>query len=102
MGGMKTLKQFVGKIISIWCGEFEVDGSELMAVLTVESVEDGWLRGTLEPDPHDISRSKSKQVVWFSTREIVYFQEGDCFSTEKEHVEVVLAKHDKEGEVGNE
>ena len=99
MGGMKTLRQFVGKIISIWCGEFEVDGSELMAVLTVESVEDGWLRGTLEPDPQDKGRSNLKQVLWFNIREIVYFQEGDCFSTKKEHLEVLLTKHDKEGEI---
>lgn len=93
MGGANTLRKFIGKTISLWCGEYDVDGSELIVVIKVEDVEDGWLIGTTE----------SEKKYWFDIRQIVYFQEGDCFTADKEHLEVVVAgRTKKEGEVGNE
>lgn len=87
MGGESTLKKFVGKIISLWCGEYSDEGGEIIPVVRVESVEDGWLAAS--------SIVRPSEKVWFDVSQIIYFVEGDCFADKKsykEHLEVVLER----------
>lgn len=84
MGNPNTFKKFIGKVISFWCGEYDPENNELLVVLEVEAIEDGWLIG-ITPE--------SKRKYWFDIRQIVYFEEGDCFSKDSIRLEVAVAKH---------
>ncbi len=76
------LDRFVGKIISIWCGEYTEDSS-IITVVHVEEVTDHWLIGAVQSSEHP-------GKAWFNIRQIVFFYEGDYFSDMKEHIEIKL------------
>ena len=60
---------------------------EIIPVVRVESVEDGWLAAS--------SIVRPSEKVWFDVSQIIYFIEGDCFADKKsykEHLEVVLER----------
>ena len=64
MGNPNTFKKFIGKVISFWCGEYDPENNELLVVLEVEAVEDGWLIG-ITPE--------SKRKYWFD----IFWQSDD-------------------------
>ncbi len=81
------LDRFIGKTISVWCGEYDEDGAPSLLVINVEQVGSKWIFGT-----HLSDNNLKNRKVWIQIRNIVYFFEGDYFDEKKEHVEVVLTR----------
>lgn len=79
------LDRFIGKIISVWCGEYDDEGGSVIHVVRVEQVKEHWIVGTILSEEHP-------GTVWYNIRQIAFFYEGDYFEEKKEHVEVVLSR----------
>jgi hypothetical protein len=67
---MSELKYFVGKTVTLWMGEYDSDGDELLLVGTVEKELKHWLICRIKDD---------KKIIWINIKDIVYIQEGDIF-----------------------
>ena len=81
------LDRFIGKTISIWCGEYDGEGRAVIHVVRVEQVKEYWIVGTILSKEHP-------GMVWYNIRQIAFFFEGDYFEDKKEHIEVVLSRRD--------